>query len=133
MVIDHHPDNGTMRPPCSRTGFNFNLFNVGKLVQHVCLKLLWHSVLLWKGIVSSRHEYQQKKVAFFPFQLYHTICKYLFHLDPKQTWHKSHNHHGRNNTGQAPTYDGDLRAENARHQACIVATVVIVALVPGLL
>src|SRR5712692_1737413 len=55
-----------MRPPCSRTGFNFNLFNVGKLVQHVCVKLLWHSVLLWKGIVSSRHEYQQKKVAFFP-------------------------------------------------------------------
>src|SRR5205814_2948374 len=78
VVIDHHPDNGTARSPwdSDRVGFNFNFFSVRKLVQHVCVKLLRHRVLLSESIkpgagsVSAIGEWYSNFVLFLWFSAF---------------------------------------------------------------
>ena len=67
IVIDDHPDGGTVRSPSGRRGLNFNFFSVGELMCHVCVKLPRHSVLLWKCIAWWRRDSRQKKAVGFPF------------------------------------------------------------------
>src|SRR6266480_821650 len=64
-----------MHSPYGCVGFNFNFFSIAKLIQHVCVKFLRHSVLFLKSIDQSRINSRQKSVAFFPIQ-YDTISLY---------------------------------------------------------
>src|SRR5437588_7803937 len=54
LAINHDPYDGTARSSGSRMGLNFNFFSVGKPIQYMCVKLLWHGVLRWDCIVSLR-------------------------------------------------------------------------------
>src|SRR6266513_1924323 len=61
-----------MRLPRARMRFNFNFFNMSKLVQCVCVKLLWHDDLLLRLCLVVVKRFSAENGAFFPFH-YGTI------------------------------------------------------------